>query len=265
VSDQTLFEQPGTALAKAPVQAITPTTPMALLQLAIEREGSIDVIERLAKLQQDFLDREAKIAFAHAIEEFKANLPIIVKDKKVFYKGKEGKPDTQYYHVELDKACDLLVPALLKVGLTHRWASSTLPGGGIVVTCYLKHRLGYEEAGSSLPGNADLSGGKNSIQAIGSTLTYLERYTLLSTCGIAPKGIDDDGRDSSGNQPGKLAETVALIHEENINNAGCVDDLKRFYFAALGEADAVGDNSAKNIFGKLKDARYKQLHLEGRK
>ena len=257
-----------TALARQETAAIAPmqpTTPMALLQLAIEREGSIDVIERLAKLQQDFLDREAKIAFAHAVEEFKANLPVIVKDKKVFYKGKDGKPDTQYYYVELDKACGLLIPALLKVGLTHRWTSSPLPGGGIDVTCYLKHRLGHEEAGSSLPGNADQSGGKNPIQAIGSTLYYLERYTLLSTCGIAPKGMDDDGRSASGKQPGKLEETVALNHEENIKNAGSVDELKRLYFAALGEADAIGDNSAKNIFGKLKDARYKQLQLEGRK
>jgi hypothetical protein len=263
VSQDTLFEEPGTALAKAPVQAITPTTPMALLQLAIEREGSIDVIERLAKLQTDMLDREARLAYIQAFEDFKRNAPTIVKDSEIVIKGQVmGK------FAKLDQICDKLIPALLDVGITHRWKTTEGEGGRIVCTCYLRHRLGHEEQGATFGAAPETSGFKNNVQAVGSTGSYLERYTLVASCGIAIKGLDsiDSGNGSTSNkQDGKLAETIALTHEENIKKAGCVDDLKRFYFAAFGEADAVGDNSAKNIFGKLKDARYKQLHLEGRK
>ena len=47
---------------------------------------------------------------------------------------------------------------------------------------------------------ADNSGGKNSIQGIGSSITYLQRYTLKLALGLAA-GRDDDGNtvgDKSG-------------------------------------------------------------------
>jgi hypothetical protein len=43
---------------------------------------------------------------------------------------------------------------------------------------------------------ADISGSKNQIQAIGSAVTYLERYTLFASYGLASKDQDDDGKAS---------------------------------------------------------------------
>jgi hypothetical protein len=42
-----------------------------------------------------------------------------------------------------------------------------------------------------------MSGSKNAIQAIGSAVTYLQRYTLLSATGLAAKNGDNDGADAS--------------------------------------------------------------------
>jgi hypothetical protein len=57
------------------------------------------------------------------------------------------------------------------------------------VTCILS-KGGYREE-NSLPGPADTSGSKNPIQAIGSAVTYLERYTLKAALGLSATDDDD--------------------------------------------------------------------------
>jgi hypothetical protein len=53
--------------------------------------------------------------------------------------------------------------------------------------------MGHSER-TPLEASPDASGGKNGIQAVGSTVTYLQRYTLLSATGMAVQDQDDDGR-----------------------------------------------------------------------
>ena len=69
----------------------------------------------------------------------------------------------------------------------------------------------------SLSAPPDSSGSKNSIQAIASTLTYLQRYTLLSITGLAASEADDDGR--GGDKKPRLSDEHKMqIHaaiEEN--------------------------------------------------
>jgi len=68
----------------------------------------------------------------------------------------------------------------------------------------------------------DSSGGKNSIQAIGSTISYLERYTFMAATGLAAKGMDDDG---GGAEPIKtitekqIADLEALITEVSADSS----------------------------------------------
>ena len=60
------------------------------------------------------------------------------------------------------------------------------------MTCVLSHKSGHYEE-TTLSGPPDASGSKNAIQAIGSTLTYLQRYSLVQALGLAA-GDDDDGK-----------------------------------------------------------------------
>ena len=64
----------------------------------------------------------------------------------------------------------------------------------VSVTCIIAHRDGHSEE-NTLSAGRDDSGKKNSIQSIGSTITYLQRYTLKSALGLAASA-DDDGRSS---------------------------------------------------------------------
>ena len=76
-------------------------------------------------------------------------------------------------------------------GLTASW-STTQEANQVTVTCRITHVLGHYEE-TSLSSAHDNSGGKNAIQAIGSAITYLQRYTLLALTGLATKDQDNDG------------------------------------------------------------------------
>ncbi len=74
----------------------------------------------------------------------------------------------------------------------------------VTVTCVVSHRAGYFEE-NTLTAAKDESGSKNSIQAVGSALTYLQRMTLKASLGLAASD-DDDGRASSQVDPGTVSD-----------------------------------------------------------
>jgi hypothetical protein len=182
-------------LAELSRKVSDPQAAMEIARQIVELETKWEEMRQSRdRFEWEKLDRQAKVEFAEAFKKFKDDAPKILKTKHVHFESKKADaPATSYWHVELDKACDLLIPALLKVGITHRWKSTDLPGGMTRVTCFLRHKLGYEEEGATLAGPADQSGGKNPIQGVGSSTSYLERYTFLESCGIVAAGKDNDG------------------------------------------------------------------------
>lgn len=215
--------------------------------------------EQLRQAQERFewekLDREARVAYAEAIQKFKADAPRLLRTKHVKIEKRDGTAGPNYWHVELDKACDLLIPALLKVDITHRWKSADLPGGAVRVTCYLRHKLGHEEEGASLAGPADSSGGKNPIQGVGSSNTYLERYTLLSTLGLVPEGKDNDG-----NPPGMTQEHGDEFIR-GIQEVTTASEVMAAWTEAINAAKKLDpiDYRAMTIFTEARDAKLKEL------
>ncbi len=73
-------------------------------------------------------------------------------------------------------------------GFSHRWDTKQADGR-IEVSCILTHNLGHSES-TTLEASPDSSGKKNAIQQVASTVTYLQRYTLLAACGLATKDMD---------------------------------------------------------------------------
>ena len=63
---------------------------------------------------------------------------------------------------------------------------------------------------TTLSGPADSSGSKNAIQAIGSTLTYLQRYSLVQMLGLAASN-DDDGAAAKGGETITAEQADELI------------------------------------------------------
>ena len=187
-----------------------------LLELVIKRGLPLETIEKVMELQERHERNEARKAYNHAMAEFKSNPPEITKDKKVEYKAGGG--TTKYYHASLANVVGLIGKAMSPHGLSATF--NVEQGAGIKVTCTITHRDGHSES-CAMTADADTSGSKNTIQAIGSTVSYLERYTLLALTGLAKHDIDDDGASARGNITAEQeAEITALIEKAAYKDGG---------------------------------------------
>ena len=148
---------------------------------------------------------------------------------------------------------------LSAVGISHKWKMCQSPE--ISVTCVLTHEMGHSEE-TTLKASPDTSGSKNSIQAIGSTVTYLERYTLLAAVGLAAAGMDNDGRAADEEQKPKtpeerVAECLSLIKE-----APDLIALQRIFWGACQEAQKINDKDAEARYIRAKDQRKRVLRAD---
>lgn len=164
-------------------------TPMALIQTASSAGASIEQMERLFDLQLRWEENEARKAFNQAFADFKAEGVRLVKTKRVHFTSQKG--TTDYKHAELGYICDTVTPLLSKYGLSHSWTVAQ-EGSNITVSCKISHSAGHSEI-TTMTATPDESGNKNKIQAVGSTVTYLQRYSLLSALGLGTNESDNDG------------------------------------------------------------------------
>lgn len=189
-----------------------PTTPMELLSRALERGADLAMIEKLMDLADRHEQNEARRAFNKALAAAKADIPNIKKNRRVGFESKRNDgARTDYAHEDLGEIARVVAPILSKHGLSYRFRTHYEPGHPVSVTCIISHKLGYSEE-NSLPAPPDNSGNKNSIQAIGSTVTYLQRYTLKAALGLAAEN-DDDGKAAGGDgqiSEDQLKELIAL-------------------------------------------------------
>lgn len=159
-----------------------------IIKMAIAQGSDLDELEKLLTLKERYEANEAKKSYHKAMSEFKANPPKITKDKQVSFPTSKGQ--TQYKHATLANVTQKVNETLAMYGLSVSWL--TTQNGAISVTCKITHIQGHSEE-TTLTAKADDSGSKNAIQAMGSTITYLERYTLLALAGLATHDQDDDG------------------------------------------------------------------------
>lgn len=191
-----VFDKPDPAaeLQEVP-QPVIPVVsgPMRLIEMAVQRGASVDELDRLMGLVERHEANEARKAYVAAMARFKQDPPRIEKNREADVRSKrEGAASFAYKYANLADVCGAIVGGLAKYGISHRW-STKQADGHVAVTCTLTHEFGHSES-TMLSAGLDLSGGKNNIQALGSTVSYLERYTLLAACGIAvDDGQDDDG------------------------------------------------------------------------
>lgn len=242
------------AQKESAVERVAPNiTPMSLMQMAIDKEGSIDVIERLVAMQMAFTDREDKIAFRGAMTTFKENMPKIVKERIV--KNKVG--DEMYRVTALEDVADPVMKALVNLGITYRYKTADLPDGRIRVTCILGLRgTAYEEEGSTLAAPPDVEGGKSPLKAVGSTTSYLEKYTLMASVGMHVYGTDPEAVAVDGITQAQGGEFI-----DSIKDAADATAVMYAWKASVEAAKRFTpiDYRAMTIFTEARDERLKEL------
>lgn len=162
------------------------------------RDPSVDLekFERLMAMRERMEHRAAQIAFSAAIAGAKAEIEPITRNAT----GHNSKK-----YADFSAIARVVDPVLSRHGLSYRFRSNQTDR--ITVTCILSHSEGHSEE-TSLSGQADKTGSKNDIQAIGSTLTYLQRYSLVLSLGLASSADDD----------GKTADASGLISEQQLSD-----------------------------------------------
>lgn len=157
-----------------------------LIQQAIDRGLDIAALEKLMDLQERYNAAEARKAFFQAFTKFQSQCPDIRKTKAVNFN------QTAYTFAPLADITRQINKPLKDNGLSYRWEFKD-EGDKIHVTCLISHADGHTEA-TTMSADADKSGAKNQIQSRGSTLTYLQRYTLIGALGLSTANQDIDGR-----------------------------------------------------------------------
>lgn len=164
--------------------------PSALLQLAVQQNLDIDKLEKLMQLQERWQAQQARKQFLSAMSQFQANCPALEKTKRVDFTSKSGSR-TRYSYAPLGEINEKIKKPLADAGLSYRYEIKEKENK-LIVTCIVSHLLGHSEK-TEMEANKDDSGGKNDIQQRGSSITYLQRYSLIAALGISTADEDIDG------------------------------------------------------------------------
>jgi hypothetical protein len=225
-------------------------TPATLIEM-VAATGDVDKLAALLDLKIKWEQHESKKSFDAALELFRKNKVVIEKTKTVAFANRDGS-ETSYNHAELDKAAEIIDDALAAVGLTYTWEPDSTSDGkpkmGLVMRGY-----GHTERLGGLVGPPDASGGKNAMQAIGSSTTYLARYVLLFALGIVAKNRDDDGRSATGGLNERAIDEYCQKIKDSSSSAEGLAAFKEGWKAA----DDLNDKPARDRIRKVWEEKKK--------
>jgi hypothetical protein len=214
-------------------------------RVVMNPDADLDKLERMLAMKERMDAQNASRAYAAALSAARAEIPPIIKDATVDFTSQKGR--THYKHETLAGIAKTIDPILSKHGLSYRFRTDQ-GNGGVRVTCIVQHMDGHSEE-TSLSGSPDGSGSKNSFQAVGSAVTYLQRYTLKAALGLSAE-VDDDGQEAASRQEQKRDERDRIQREmshETYDRAGYFDAnaaAKRI-MAKLNGADTIDDLAAR--------------------
>jgi len=199
-------------------QIVTQDNSMLAIISRAASDPTVDMakLEKLLDMQERIMAKQAEIDFNIAYSHISKLMPRITKKGVVGYK--EDKNDKKSATVEAFRFAryedidEIIRPILVESGFALSYNTEPRDGGGIIMHGTLSHKAGHSRV-ASIPLALDTSGGKNNVQAMGSTVQYGKRYALCMLLNIVTVGEDDDGMSASYIETGKAVELDMLIRE----------------------------------------------------
>ncbi|MBL4940065.1 MAG: ERF family protein [Colwellia sp.] len=201
-------------IKQEPKAVVQVASAQSLIEMAITQNADIDKLEKLMALQERYDAKNAKSAYLLALSMFQSKCPVIVAKKQ----------GHNYKYAPLGDIVAQIKELLFHCGLSYRFEQSQ-EGKSIKIRCITSHIEGHTES-LTIEGEADTQGSKSSIQAIGSTITYLRRYSLLGALGIVTADEDSDGRVESSKKIDHCDSAQVIKINELIEKTGV--DLNNF-------------------------------------
>jgi len=216
--------------SQPPIGNVT-TADAAVLLRAIERaagaaEFDLGRLDHLTGLYERALAREAEAKFNAALARLQPKLPVLEERGEIT--GLDGAVQATY--ATWEDTVEAIRPLLARHGFSLAFRPGPAPAGCVGVVGILRHEAGHkEEAALQLP--ADLSGNKNPLQAVGSAVTYGQRYVAKMLLNLTSRGEDDDAEAAGKSQ----AEQGAMAEIERLPDKDAFLAWKRANRKVLGE------------------------------
>jgi hypothetical protein len=236
-------------------ESLTETfSPMNLLSLALQNNAAIDVIERLAALQEKMMLRDAAIRFHDALSRAQAEIKRVAPDLQ--------NPQTSSRYASYAAIDRVIRPIYTQLGMSLSFSHADCPKPDHVrVLCFAS--LGAYTRTYQLDMPTDGKGPKGSdvmtkTHATAAADSYAKRYLVKDIFNIAIGEEDTDGNDSGSAFDGIPLKRVEQLCAA-ISTARDMNELHTRYMAAGREAQRTGDRRALRAFIQVKDARKAAL------
>jgi hypothetical protein len=250
------FRRASQALVPVPVALPANSSPLNLLAIALENSAAIDVIERLAALQEKSMLRDAEAAFSDALSRVQTEIKRIAPDLL--------NPQTSSKYASYAAIDRVIRPLYTREGMSLSFSDADCPKPDHVrILCFASLGAYTRTYQKDMP--TDGKGAKGGdvmtkTHATAAADSYAKRYLVKDVFNIA---IGED--DTDGNFPSREPSSEGLSEERTdqlgsaIAAAATVDELRRVYFAAYREAEAAKDRTAMQLFIRTSQARKREL------
>lgn len=212
----------------APATQLHPLVQMMQATMATGGPPDITLMREVFQLQREFEADNARKSFTRALVALKRDLPaIIAHDSVVDFDSAKGR--THYTHSSMAAVMEAITGPLGNHGFTITYSPAVLDNGKVAITCRLTHSDGHVQE-STVSAPADNGSGRNALQAIASSMTYLQRYTVLSMLGIATKDMKEPEPEYNPNEPAdhnRILKAVTWLGTVGKTKAQAEDYLKR--------------------------------------
>lgn len=196
------------------------------------------VIEKLSRLWVD--KPTPMMMLIEALAKARAEFDAVTKNaKNPFFKSK---------YADLAEVLGAITPALSANGLVVVQPIEQTENGLLLRTQLYHVGGGVIESTFAIPDNKD-------IQKLGSSITYIRRYSLSALFGVAPE--DDDGNSAAGkvNTSEKDAE-LKVVYTKTFASCTDADSLKAAFQDAINTVP-----SHRDVITACKDVRKKELGI----
>ncbi len=217
---------------------------LSMIQHMVQSDAPMDKLDKLLDLQERVEKREAKKAYDAALAAAQAEFPVIRERGEI--RNRDGKVQSRYPLMEdVQRA---LVPILGKHGLRMSFDIQQ-PQGVVEVTCIVAHKMGHEER-TPLTLPHDDSGSKNRVQAIGSSISYGQRYTSKARLNwVSETESADDGGQAAGAAPTITAKQYRQLVKLIAEAAASEERLLRH--VGVESLDLIPQDRWDEVFGML--------------
>lgn len=171
-----------TPQALAPIE--TPDLASQIIALAGNPDLDVAKLEKLIDMQERMLRSQAESAFNGEFATMQGVLPTVIE---------KAKGDKNMMYAPLEDIVEVIRPILAQHGFSISHRTEWPEKGWVKIVGVLSHRQGHARQSEFLT-QADNSGSKNAIQALGSAISYGRRYTTNDLLGIVTRKLDNDGK-----------------------------------------------------------------------